>query len=245
MTSQDIPILLEVCVDTAQGLRAAIEGGADRIELCSALGMGGLTPSAGFMALAATSPVPAYPLLRPREGDFCYEPAEIDCLKRDIDQARAAGLPGVVIGANLANGALDETTLRTLAEHAAGLDLTLHRAFDLVPDMEEALEQAVALGVSRILTSGGAASALEGLDQIASLFERAGDRIIVMPGSGIRPGNADAFMSRLNLREIHASCGVARPPAAGKVRALGFETDSPRQTDAAMVRALKTQLTRT
>lgn len=235
-------ILLEVCVDTPAGLQAAIEGGADRIELCSSLAVGGLTPSQGFMALAAEERVPAYPLLRPREGDFCYSDREIDGLRFDIDAARNTGLKGVVIGANLEDGRLDEKALRLLCKQAEGLDMTLHRAFDLVPDPMAALETAIDLGFTRILTSGGAPTALEGLTTLVGLMERAGDRITIMPGSGVRPENLGTFREALALHEIHASCSTALAPPEGKVKELGFAPFPLKTTDAAIVQEMKKAL---
>ena len=138
-------MLLEVCVEDIAGLKAAVAGGGDRVELGSALPLGGLTPSAGLMAVAAKMPVPAYAIIRPRAGNFVYSADELDIMKRDIDAARSAGLPGVVLGASQPDGRLDVDTLTILAAHAQGLGKTLHRAFDLVPDVKEAVEVAVSL----------------------------------------------------------------------------------------------------
>ena len=156
-------MLLEVCVEDIAGLKAAVEGGGDRIELCSALPLGGLTPSAGLMAAAARMPVPAYAIIRPRAGGFVYSADELDIMKRDIDATRTLGLAGVVLGASLPDGRLDVDTLSALTAHAEGLGKTLHRAFDLVPDVEEAVDVAISLGFEHILTSGGAKTAAEGL----------------------------------------------------------------------------------
>ncbi|WP_417691321.1 copper homeostasis protein CutC [Roseibium sp.] len=235
-------VLLEVCVDSTDGLAQAIAGGADRIELCSALSVGGLTPSAGFMKEAANSSIPVYPLLRPRDGDFCYSDAELDCLKVDIDTVRANELPGVVIGASREDGSLDVGALKLLADHAHGLDMTLHRAFDLVPDMREALEIAIELGFSRILTSGGESSAADGLETLQRLQKAAKGRITIMPGSGVKLSNIAKFQTGLKLTEIHSSCSVSTAGAGGKVRQLGFETANPKKTDAAVVAKLKAAL---
>ena len=160
--------LLEVCVDDAQGLATALAGGADRIELCSSLIIGGLTPPRSFMRHAAgLTRLPVYPLLRPRLGDFTYSAVEVAMIADDIDAARDAGLTGVVIGASRDDGTLDADALGRLVKAAAGLDLTLHRAFDLVPDPFAALETAIALGFRRILTSGCARTVSLGWDTIA------------------------------------------------------------------------------
>ena len=231
---------LEVCVDSPQGLLAAAAGGADRIELCAALALSGLTPSPGLMGLAATLDCPSYAMIRPRAGDFTYSPAEIDVMRRDIDAARAAALPGVVFGASHASGALDEDILAALADHAAGLGRTLHRAFDLVPNPGVALETAIALRFERILTSGGAPSAPEGADRIAALVAQAGERISIMPGAGVNPGNAAALIARTGVREVHASCSQPRAQATPNPRAvaLGFIASGERDTDAATVAAM-------
>lgn len=232
-------ITLEICVDSADGLAAAIAGGADRIELCSALALGGLTPSPGLMALAARAPIPVYAMIRPRDGDFVVSPGDLNQMRRDIDAARAAGLAGVVFGASEPRGALDVAALRHLAHHAAGLGRTLHRAFDLVPDRSEALETAIDLGFERILTSGGAPQASEALGALAGLVADAGERISIMPGAGVRPDNAALLLSRTGAREIHASCRTAGPPPLEGATRLGFAATTGRgETSAALVAAL-------
>jgi copper homeostasis protein len=232
--------LIEVCVDTADGLAAAIEGGADRIELCAALSVGGLTPSRGLMATAAASPVPVFAMIRPRDGDFVYATRDIAVMLADIDAARDAGLAGVVFGANLPDGRLDVVLLRDLIAAAQGMGQTLHRAFDLAPDLDRALEDAIALGLPRILTSGGAATAIEGATVLQRLIARAAGRIAIMPGSGINARTV-GVLRHLPLSEIHASCAVERPVAHGAV-ALGFSGPMRRETDAAEVRALRAAL---
>lgn len=233
--------VLEICVDDAGGLEAAIAGGADRIELCAALDSGGLTPSFGLMRLAGSKGLPVNALIRPRAGDFIYSPAEIDILKEDITAARNAGLAGVVIGVSQPDGRLDRTVLEKLVEAAYGMDLTLHRAFDLVPDLDEALELAVSLGFSRILTSGGARHAEAGLDALKRLAARAQGRISIMPGGGVRPENAARFFSISGISELHASCSE---PAAGcqRLAEFGFETQKPRRTDANTVYRLRREM---
>lgn len=236
------PVTLEVCVDDAEGLAAAIEGGAGRIELCSALSTGGLTPSAGLMHLAATAPVPVYALIRPRPGDFCFSPADIAAMTGDIAAARAAGLTGVVLGASLSDGRLDATTLGALIGAASGLRLALHRAFDLVPDIESAVETAVELGFERVLTSGGAPSALAGLAGMRAAHTAARGRIAIMPGAGINAGNIGAILSAVPVSDIHASCSAPAPAADPRALAFGFASPTARRTSAALVRALRDAL---
>lgn len=231
-------LLLEICVDDVAGLNAAIAGGADRIELCSALGSGGLTPSRGFMAVAARASIPVHALIRPRAGDFTYSEAEISIMETDIAAAREAGLAGVVIGATTGEATLDIHVMQRLVGVAGGLDLTLHRAIDVVSDMDAALDLAVALGFSRILTSGGSRHAEEGIETLARLANRGAGRISIMPGGGVRPQNASRLLAVPGIRELHASCSQA---AAGEARLveLGFATETSRRTDADTVRALK------
>ena len=233
-------IRLEVCVDSAEGLAEAVAGGADRIELCSALALGGLTPSAGLITLAARCGVPVVAMIRPRAGDFVWSEAEVGMMEAEIAAVREAGLAGVVLGASLPDGRLDVPVLRRLVAAAVGLDLVLHRCVDLTPDLGAALEEAVALGFDRILTSGGAVTAEAGAERIAALVARAAGRITVMPGSGVNPGNA-AMLKGLGITEIHASCS-GTTPVTGRVVEMGFASALRRQTDADQVRALRKAL---
>jgi copper homeostasis protein len=226
-------VVLEVCVDSLGGLQAAIAGGADRIELCAALDVGGLTPSAGLMQAAAACPVPVMAMIRPRSGDFAYTAAEVALMRTDIAAARAAGLAGVVLGATR-GAALDRDVLADLVASAQGLDLTLHRAVDLCDDAEAAVEAAMTLGFRRILSSGGAASAAQGLSRLAAMTAAARGRIAIMPGAGLS-AEAVGLLRPLGATEIHASCSAPGPAAP-----LGF--GAPRVTSAARVRALKAAL---
>jgi copper homeostasis protein len=237
-------ILLEVCVDNVHGLAAALAGGADRIELCAALDVGGLTPSAGLMRAAAASPVPVVAMIRPRAGDFLYDAAECAVMLADIDAVHAAGLHGVVLGASRIDGRLDHRTLQTLLAHARqrGLTCTLHRAFDLCPDLAEATRTAVGLGFERILTSGGAPTAGEGIDQLARCFAQAAGALVVMPGAGINADTIAALRTRLPLTDVHASCGLSMGAVDARATAFGFESNTRRQTSRAQVAALKSAL---
>lgn len=234
-------VLLEVCVDDAEGLDAAIAGGADRIELCAALALGGLTPSIGLMKRAAEAPIPVFAMIRPRAGGFVFSPDEIALMETEIDAARAAGLSGVVLGASRPDHGLDLPTLARLIERADGLGRTLHRAFDLTPDKEAALEQAITLGFDRVLTSGGALKAIDGLATLKALHAQAAGRISLMPGSGVTAANAAALLES-GVRELHASC--ARPLEEGDATLLrfGFASEALRRTDRETVRTLKAVL---
>lgn len=231
--------LLEVCVDDAAGLETAIAGGADRIELCSALAVGGLTALPGLMALAARAPIPVYAMVRPRAGDFVFSPSEMEMMRADIDLIRQYGLSGVVLGANGPDGHLEVEALKALVDHASGLGLTLHRAFDLVPDFAPAVDIAIGLGFERILTSGGERSALEGLDALETIAGLAAGRISIMPGAGVNAQNAGEIIARTGAHEIHASGSGAAHEVTGKVRALGFDAPSRRGTSIEAVRAIK------
>lgn len=234
--------LLEVCVADALSLSEAIAGGGDRVELCSALELGGLTPSPGLMRLAAKAPIPVYAIVRPRSGDFVYDAADLDCMRREIDTIREVGLAGVVLGASRPDGRLDTAVLEALARHSAGLGTTLHRAFDLVPDIGEAVEIAVALGFERILTSGRAPSAPEGIDGLVATVAAANGRIGVMAGSGLRADNVRDLLVRLPLKEVHSSCAVSVPSEGEAVIRLGFAAPSRKRTSAEAVRAFKSAI---
>lgn len=243
-------MMLEICVEDLAGLRAAAAGGADRIELCSALALGGLTPPASLVqAAAAAAGLPVHLLARPREGDFCYDAADIALVAQDITLAAQAGLAGVVIGASTPGRELDTATLAAWADHARAasggrLSLTLHRAFDLCPDLDRALEMAVALGFDRILTSGGAPRAIDALDRLRSLWRRAAGRIMIMAGSGIEPANVAAIMAA-GVDEIHASCRREVPGDDGAERRFGFAAGPRRIADAKAVAALRSAMQQT
>jgi copper homeostasis protein len=237
-------ILLEVCVDNVHGLAAALAGGADRIELCAALDVGGLTPSPGLMCAAAGSAVPVFAMVRPRAGDFRYGDDECAVMRADIDAIHAAGLQGVVLGASTDDGRLDHRTLAPLLAHARrlGLACTLHRAIDLCPDLVAATRTAVDLGFDRILTSGGAPGAAQGIEQLARCFEQAAGALVVMPGAGVNVDTLGALRAGLPLAEVHASCSVLLPAADARAVAFGFDSGGRRQTSAGQVAALKAAL---
>jgi copper homeostasis protein len=237
-------ITLEVCVDSVDGLQAALAGGADRIELCSALEIGGLTPTFGLLRAASRSPVPVVAMIRPRGGDFCFNEAEIQLMLDEVDAVAAAGLQGVVLGASLADGRLDQPTLARLVRRAVdhGLRCTLHRAIDLCPDLAQATGAAIELGFERILTSGGATRALDGLDGLQRCFDAAAGRITIMPGAGIHADNVQALLARLPLSEVHASCSEALPAPSPLVAAFGFDAGGRRRTSSAKVASLKAKL---
>ena len=235
-------ILLEVCVDSPVGLSAAVAGGADRIELCSSLAVGGLTPSPGFMALAAKSPRPSRAMIRPRVGDYIYSDDEIDVMRRDIDAVRAVGLAGVVIGASLASWYLDEKTIARLAKHADGLELTLNRTVDMSPDPLAAVDMALALGFRSILTSGGSLKAPDGVETIAAMVQRAGDRLEILAGSGLNPGNVRALVEKTGVRAVHGSFSAPWPDIDPQLVRFGYIASDARETSEEAVRRAKAAL---
>lgn len=237
-------ITLEVCVDNVHGLAAALDGGADRIELCSALDIGGLTPTQGLLRAASSSPVPVVAMIRPRGGDFCFDEAETRLMLDEIDAVAAAGLQGVVLGASMPDGRLDQATLEKLVRRSRdhGLRCVLHRAIDLCPELALATRQAIDLGFERILSSGGARSASEGLDDLQRCFEAAANRIAIMPGAGISADNVHLLRERLPLTDVHASCSELLPAASPQVLAFGFDSGNRRQTSRTKVAALSAKL---
>ena len=207
-------VLIEAAVESAEAAIAAERAGAQRIELCANLTEGGTTPSAGTIGVALSRVgVPVFVMIRPRGGDFLYSPMELAVMMRDIATARTLGAHGVVVGALTADGAVDVERMRAFVEAARPLPVTFHRAFDLASDLGAALEALAASGVRRVLTSGGAPRAADGITRIASLVERAGDRISVMPGGGINAANALQILAETGAREIHV--GGTKPIASG------------------------------
>ncbi|MDE5836540.1 MAG: copper homeostasis protein CutC, partial [Paramuribaculum sp.] len=198
--------LLEVCAGDIDSVIAAAQGGASRVELCTALGEGGVTPSIGFIRSALKVPgIRVHVLIRPRGGDFLYTPQEVDCMVDDIVAAREAGVHGVVIGALTPDGEIDMNACRKMMEAAAGISVTFHRAFDLCRDPFKALEDIISLGCDRILTSGQAQTALEGKENLAELVKQADGRIIILAGAGVSQSNAAEILNASGTGEIHAS----------------------------------------
>ena len=197
-------MICEICVDSVEGVTAARDAGAARVELCASLIEGGTTPSRGMIRLArAISGIKLHVIIRPRGGDFLFSPEEFAVMTADIETARAEGADGVVIGQLTADGLIDVPRTRELMAVARPMAVTFHRAFDMTPDPFAALETLITLGVERVLTSGQEASVLEGLPLITELVKQARDRIIVMPGGGITPRNVDRIVGAAKPSEIH------------------------------------------
>jgi len=234
--------LLEICIDDAAGLAAACSGGADRVELCAVLELGGLTPTPGLVALAARAPLAARAMIRHRPGDFVFSPAEGDAMLADIAAFRAMGIEGVVLGASRPDGQLDIALLRRLVAEADGLKRTLHRAFDLVPDFAEAIEIAVDLGFDTILTSGGATDCLAGRDNLARIAELAAGRIAIMPGAGVSPEAIAQLRRVMPLAAVHGSASLSDGSASAPAERLGFTSPLRRRTSGEKVTALRAAL---
>ena len=203
MSAQSRPIL-EVCVQSPTDSALAHEGGADRVELCQAIELGGLTPSSGAIAATCTaSPLPVIVLTRPRAGDFVYSRAEIDCVTKDIEQLKALGARGAAFGALTAKGDIDRTAIEAWTTAGHGLELVFHRAFDSCSAPLEALDLLAELGVDRVLSSGGAATAAEGSEQLAAWTEFCRGRLEILPGGSIRADNAATLLAKTGARGVH------------------------------------------
>lgn len=210
----NVPII-EGCVDSHASALAACRGGADRLELCANLAIGGTTPSrALFRQVQRDCAVKINVLIRPRFGDFLYSEAELEEMREEIEAFRDLGANGAVIGVLTPEGRLDETRMRRLMDSAGGMDVTLHRAFDMTQDPFSALEAAVRLGCQTVLTSGQARSAPEGAEVLRELVLRASDRIEIMAGCGVRKENIRALHDRTGVRAFHTT-GRSAPLDSG------------------------------
>jgi len=204
--------LLEISVESVESARAAERGGADRIELCANLSVGGITPSAELLrAVRSQVRVPILSMVRPREGDFVHSTAEFTEMKRAISAAKESGMNGIVLGILTKDHRVDVARTRELVELAKPLRVTYHRAFDEAADLHQALEDVIASGAKSILTSGGAKSAPEGVAVLADLIEVAGERIVIVPGAGINALNIEKIAHRTKASEFHSGLGSSVP----------------------------------
>lgn len=235
--------LLEVCVDSFASAMAAVRGGADRLELCGCLLVGGLTPDPALLEqIRQETNIPIRCLMRPRFGDFCYSEREIELMQAQIQRLREVGADGFVLGCLTPEGQLDVAHLKPLLEAAQGLGLTLHRAFDVARDPAEALKAAVQLGFDTVLTSGQAKDCWTGRNCIADLLHLELP-IEIMAGGGVDAGIIDRMTDRMDLYCFHMSGKVVRNSAmvfrrAGVPMGLpGLNEFSIWQTDEEIVRA--------
>ncbi|HAL82703.1 MAG TPA: copper homeostasis protein CutC [Mucilaginibacter sp.] len=205
------PVILEVCANSITSALAAQEGGAFRVELCENLYEGGTTPSHGEIVVARKHlQIKLYVLIRPRGGDFLYTDLEFDIMAADVQFCIEAGCDGIVIGMLNADGSIDKERCVKLVQMAkqAGVGVTFHRAFDMCSDMHQGLEDIIAMGCERVLTSGGKSTAMEGSGIIAGLISKAAGRITIMPGSGINENNAAGLVHLTGAVEIHSSARI-------------------------------------
>lgn len=199
--------LCEVCCPSLEAVKKAVTAGADRIELCEKLEVGGVTPSEELIrdSLSAAGPVPVNVLIRPREGGFVYNEKETSQMLASVALCKELGVNGVVVGALRPDGSVDMDLMRRLVEAARPLSITFHRAFDECSDVFIALEDIVSLGIDRILTSGHCATAYEGRFVLKELVARAAGRIVIMPGCGITPANLAEIAEVTGAAEFHGS----------------------------------------
>ena len=201
-------ILIEAAVESLDDARAAIAGGAHRLELCVDLDVGGTTPARSLVTeVLADVMAPVLVMIRPRPGDFVYSRAELDRMRDDIAVALDLGAAGVVLGALDASGRIDTLATRDLLAAARGRPVTFHRAIDETPDVLEAIDALGSLGVARVLSSGAAPTALEGVDTLAAMAARAGDGLKIVAGGSVRAANVAPIVRRTGVREVHARCG--------------------------------------
>ena len=206
--------IFEICIDSVAGVKAAVEAGAARVELCAALIEGGLTPSAGMIGRAvavADGRLKVHVIIRPRGGDFLYSEDEFAAMRGDIDAAKAAGAAGVVIGLLDSEARIDEARTAALIAAARPLSVTFHRAFDVSRDPFAGLDALIRLGADRLLTSGQEPGVVEGAPLIRRLISHAEGRIVVMPGGDITPRNAARIAADTGAEEFHFAAFASEP----------------------------------
>ncbi len=207
-------MICEVVVYNIESALKAQEGGADRIELCDNPAEGGTTPSAGLVEVVRQNvTMDVYVMIRPRGGDFCYSRYEFHAMKRDIFQFQKLGVDGFVFGILNPDGSLDKVRCKELVDKARPLRCTCHRAFDMTRDPFEALDDCIDVGFERILTAGQRPKAIEGVDLIKRIVESAGDRIKIMPGSGVNEKTVQEIVAKTGSKEIHFSATAQRESA--------------------------------
>jgi copper homeostasis protein len=233
-------IAIEICVGDVESAIAAEAGGADRVELCDNLGVGGTTPSIGTIAEACRwLSIPVHVLIRPRAGGFVYSERELAVMRRDIEAAKALGAAGVVLGFLDSEGRVDRDRTTALVELARPLSVTFHKAFDHAQDPFGAIDALMAMSIERVLTSGARATALEGLETLRSLVDRAAGRIAVMAGGRLALEHLDTLIRGSGVREIHigsAACRVSEEPEASANRVGDLPPWD--RTDARLVKAI-------
>jgi copper homeostasis protein len=237
---------LEICVDNYESFSTALKHGADRIELCSSLREGGLTPSYAFMEAAMKVSQPVFMMIRPRSCDFLYTADEIEIMHRDIHAAKKLGAPGVVFGVLTAEGSIDVSVMKSLVKEASGMDVTCHRAFDQVRDVFEALDSLIQLGVKRILTSGQAENPHDGMDMLQKVVSYAQKRIMIM-AAGVTPVTVKEIIEKTGVDEVHSAAATSRQSTMSYVKSdaqMGHGEDfSLNVVDGESVREIKVNMT--
>jgi copper homeostasis protein len=219
-------ISVEICVGDLTAAIAADAGGADRIELCANLVAGGTTPSAGTIAQSCRRlRIPVHVLIRTCEGDFVYSEPELAVMRHDINIAKACGAAGVVFGVLTRAAVIDHEQTALLAALARPMSVTFHRAFDQTRDLREALDTLVPLGVDRVLTSGGQPTALAGIDMLADLVARAGEKTVIMAGGRLSTDNLKRVIEGSGVREVHLGSAARRSIHVDTSAAPGREFD--------------------
>ena len=235
---------LEICAFNLASALIAQRAGADRVELCAGPEEGGTTPSPGVIASARERlSIPLYPIIRPRGGDFLYSDEEFRVMVRDIDFCKKAGCNGVVFGILCADGSVDMARCARLVEIAYPMGVTFHRAFDWASNPFEAMEGIIRLGCERILSSGQRPTAEEGAELIDQLVRLADERIVIMPGSGVRASNILALAEKTGASEFHTSARVLKASAMTYVNAGMRENQSVVLAGEEEIRKIKEQLT--
>jgi copper homeostasis protein len=240
-------VLLEICCGCAEDAIQAGIGGADRVELCSALFLGGLTPSAGSLGVLTQQPFgpEVMAMVRPRAAGFCYSQVEMEVMKRDAELLLAHGADGIVFGVLRADRTVDVERCQEIHKIAAGRQTVFHRAFDVVPDPIRALEELINLGFTRVLTSGQQASAPQGSKLIRELVDHARGRIEILPGAGIREDNVRQLLAETGCSQVHATAfrQLDDPSTEGSPIQFG-STENPSEsaynrTDAGLVQRMR------
>lgn len=234
--------IIEIATTDLTTTKSAVAGGADRIELCSALSEGGITPSYGLIRQCReTFNIPLFPIIRPRAGDFLYTDEEFGLMMKDVQLCKETGCEGVVTGLLNNDGTIDVKRTAKLVELAHPMEVSFHRAFDRCKDPFTALEQLIKIGCRRILTSGQKPTAPEGTELIAELIKQAGERIIIMPGSGVRKQNIKMLAEKTGAVEFHSSIKSQRHSEMQFIHPAFNETNNP-AIDPAEVQALRDAL---
>lgn len=241
---------LEICANSIRSAIAAQKGGAHRIELCDNMAEGGTTPSYGLISLCKNLlSIPVFPIIRPRGGDFLYSNDEFEVMKADVINCREMGCEGVALGILNADGSVDINRCAELIALAKPMEVTFHRAFDRCNDLEKCLEDIIALGCQRILTSGGEVNAYDGISLLKKLVCQSGNRIAIMAGSGINATNIREIAMATGIQQFHSTAKSSVPSAMQYSRpgalAEADRADIRLETDAGIVKRMKQELLNT